>query len=319
MPPIWPDPIDDDQGTRYRTFLAAGRSLQDLTILGQRYDAEVGFRWDESESWLVRVSASGVTDPPTVTRMVLGGTAWLTRVWTSPAGHFWVSSMAGEIYEETTTGGGYRTHPLPALPSGVWGLDDRCVYAWSESQDRLYRWDGARWIEMPCPGSLLVMTGTAPDDLIAGGYDGSLWRWDGQTWTPAAIGFRGGVCGLALAGPDQAWACTTEGDVVEITRFGVQRLARWEGPLLDVTVIGDDVYLAGGASGLLRVSAGTNVIEGVTDDFGPERFDKRADGRVIISAGRGVLETTDGQSFTPGPSADYLRERRETYPPMWEA
>src|SRR5262249_5686850 len=129
---IWPDPIEDEFGTMYNYFLAAGTSVHDCAIIAQRYSAQDGFHWEQSEAWLVRIRPSGVADPVDTKKLILGGTDWLTRVWMSPAGKFWVSNMEGSVYEENAGGAGYQTHQLPATISGVWGIDDRCVFAWSE-------------------------------------------------------------------------------------------------------------------------------------------------------------------------------------------
>jgi hypothetical protein len=315
MPKLFPTPIDDDHGSRYTCFMAAGRSIHDCAIIGQRYDVE-GFRWDECEHWLIRVKPSGLAEPLDLKRIVLGGLETLTRVWMSPAGRFWVSSMAGKVYEETGDGT-YHTHQLPALPSGVWGIDDRCVYAWSETKERLFRWDGARWFEMPCPGGVLMIHGLAPDDLLASGYGGLMWRWDGQRWTDVSIALGSAVPGIHMASRDRAYACGGNGAVAELSPYGAQELARWdEGPLLDVTVLGDDVLLAGSDLGLLRVVPGTNRIEEVSTDFSVDRFDRHPGG-LLISAVRGVVETADGKSFGPSLSMEVLREERRRYPPLW--
>jgi hypothetical protein len=312
---IFPDPIDDEYDTRYTCFIAAGRSIHDCAIIGQRYEV-AGFRWDACEHWLVRVKPTGVPASPSMKRIVLGGLEVLTRVWMSPAGRFWVSSNKGKVYEETGDGS-YQTHDLPDLPTGLWGIDDRCVYAWSETGERLFRWDGRRWFEMPCPGKLLAVHGLSPDDLLAGGYGGLMWRWDGQRWNDVSIALDGAVPGVHVAGPDRAYAISVEGNVAELSPYGAQELAHWsEGPLLDVTVLGDDVLLAGSDLGLLRVVPGTNKIEEVTTDFSVDRFDKHPGG-LLISAVRGVVETADGKSFGPSLSMEFLREERRRYQPLW--
>src|SRR5262245_13519747 len=236
MASIWTEELEDDYLTRYLYFVASGPSVRDCAVIGQRYDIGDGFLWDQSESWLVRIRPATVAGQEDVKRIVLGGSAWLTRVWLSPSGKAWVSSMAGAVHEETADG--YRTHEMPTLMSGVWGFDDRTVYAWSESPERLYRFDGSRWHDMPCPGRLLVVHGVAPDDLLACGYGGQVWRWNGQRWMGIAMLLRGTVVGLYAASADVAYACSLDGDVAEITPYGAQILTRWEGPLLDVTCLG---------------------------------------------------------------------------------
>jgi hypothetical protein len=315
MPLIWPDPIEDEYGTMYNYFAAAGASVHDCAIIAQRYDAQDGFHWDQSESWLVRIRPSGVADPPDVKKLVLGGTEWLTRVWMSPAGKFWCSSMNGDVYEENADGSGYQTHQLPANISGVWGLDDRCVLAWSEAMQRLYRWDGSRWRELPCPGRVLCVAGTAPDDLLASGYGGLIWRWNGQDWTDISITFEGSVPGLHVESADLAYACTTGGDIAEITRFGAQRLAAWPGALLDVTRLGDNVVVAWTDS-VLHVPVGTNAPASIPTGLFPSRFHRHGD-TLLIAAGRGVAQTRDGETIDDTTSADFVREIREQEVPLW--
>jgi hypothetical protein len=313
--PLWTAPLEDEFGTAYAYALAAGRSVHDCAIIGQRFEYEEGFQWSRSESWVVRIRPTGLADQPSTARLVLGGRSWLTRVWVSPSGRFWVTSMDGRLYEETADGG-YRTHQLGVPLSGVWGIRDDCVYAWSEVRQRLYRWNGSAFRDVPCPGRVLVLAGLGEDDLLAGGYDGLVWRWDGQTWRDISVLLAGNVVGIAVASPDRAFACCTEGDIAEITPHGAQIALRWGGPLLDVTPLGPDLLLAAGSSGVWRLTTATNVMEPVTGDFAAERFDQR-DGTILISADEGVVQTTDGATFAPTASASFLGEQRRGQPPLW--
>lgn len=314
MPPLFPNRIEDGFGTRYAFFAAAGPSVHDCAIIGQRFSPELGFRWNASESWLLRVRPTGHAERPHTVHVVLGGKPWLTRVWMSPQGRFWASSIEHKLYEELPDGG-YTTHDLPTQVTGVWGLHDRCVYAWSEGDERLFRWDGARWSDVPCPGQVLVMAGTKPDDLVAAGYDGAVWRWDGQAWTETAIALRGSVAGLCLAKADLAYAASLGGDLAEITPYGSQRRVKWNGPLLDVAAFGDEVLLATGESGLRRLAGATNQIE-VVDALPAKRFDNQA-GVLLITTNQGVVETRDGKTFGDALSAEVLRDLRGAQPPMF--
>jgi len=303
---------------------AAGPRLDDAVLLAQRFPLEDGFRWDESESWIVRTSPGPTPTSEPRLRLVAGGLPWLTRLWCAPSGTAWISSMEGVVWEDRPSQGAAATgapprplrHALGAPLSGVWGLDDRRVYAWSETRERLWRFDGATWREMPCPGRLLVLAGLHPDDLIAGGYGGELWRWDGQTWRPLSLRPTGTVVGLTWADAEHAYACTLDGEVVEMSPYGAQILARTKRPFFDVLAVNDDLWLAGGQAGLWRVASGTNRVELLSDEVAPERF-SRTGSTVLMAADVEIAETQDGETFAPILSAEaFLRERAHERP-LW--
>lgn len=305
----------DELATTFSCFVASGPSCLDCAVIAQRFDAAQGFRWDASESWLLRARPSGHPAAPADWSMVAGGTEWLTRVWLSPAGVAWACGAAGTVLQALPDGTVTR-HVLPAALSGVWGLSDASVWAWSEAAMRLFAWDGAAWSEVECPGRVVVMHGLDPRALWAGGYGGWIWRWDGARWSTVDLALEGTVVGLHIADALGGYACTTRGEVAELSPWGAQYVDRWRGPLLDATCTDDAVLLAAGAHGIVRLPRGEATFEEVETDFLVERFDQRA-GAVLISAFEGLVETRDGRSFGPEQSMRWFRDQRAMMRPLY--
>lgn len=292
--PVAPDGFD----TLLTCFVAAGASASDCAMIAWRYDdTDDGFRWDRSESWLLRARPEGDGARWSV---LARGTEWLTRLWVSPRGVAWACGASGTVLEARAEG--VRTHQLPGPLSGLFGLADDCVWAWSEAAQRMFQWDGAQWREVECPGRVVVMHGASTSLLWAGGYEGWLWRWDGRRWRASDAWIDGAVTGIhTLASRDGGgFACTLDGEVVELSAYGEQRVARAKGPLLDVACVGDRVLLAAGRDGMLAMTAGDDALVAVDVDFAPERFDVR-DGALLVSAFEGVVESRDG-GVTFGPA-----------------
>lgn len=298
----------DELATTFTCFVASGPAATDCAVIAQRFDAAEGFRWDRSESWLLRAGPSGWSS-------LAGGTEWLTRVWLSPSGVAWACGAAGTVLEGHPDAQ-LRRHTLPAALSGIWGLSDTEVWAWSEAAGRLFAWDGVVWSERPCPGRMVVMHGRDARALWAGGYGGWIWRWDGARWITAEVCLDDTVVGLHIADDVGGYACSLRGEVAELSAFGAQRVARWRGPLLDLTCLGDEVLLAAGESGLVALPRGDTRFEEVETDFLVERFDRRGD-TVLISAFEGVVETRDGRSFGPEQSMRWFREQRAMMRPLY--
>lgn len=311
--PVEPDAHD----TLLTCFVAAGASARDCALIAWRYDDDdIGFRWDRSESWLVRAWPDG----DSVRWSVLSrGTEWLTRLWCSPQGTAWACGAAGSVLEATPAG--VRAHKLPVTLSGIFGLGDDCVWAWSEASQRMFQWDATQWREVECPGRIVVMHGVSSSLLFAGGYEGWLWRWDGLRWRAVDTWIDGTITGLhtTAARDGGGFACTLAGEVVELSPYGEQVVTRAKGPLLDVACVGDRVLFAAGQDGMLWLAPDDDALTPLEVDFAPERFDVRGD-VVLVSTFEGVVETRDGAAtFGPALSLATMEAPELGQPPMYRS
>lgn len=84
-----------------------------------------------------------------------------------------------------------------------------------------HHWDGRTWTTTPLPVDkpLSAVYAAAPDEVWAGGADGTLLRWDGQSWTVVPTGLKWGI--TAILAPGGAPLRIIENNA---------RILRWEEP-----------------------------------------------------------------------------------------
>lgn len=301
----------DDSDTTYAYFCAKGRSIRDCAVIGHRYDVHYGFTWSESESWVIRYRPA---EPDrSLASIEMGGTEWLTRLWLSPSGRCWVAGGEGHVHVETPEG--WRHHDFEVGLSGLWGLNDEWVLAWSEERERMFLWDGRAWGDFPCPGRVVSVEGPSPDQVVAGCYDGQLWRWDGTRWDLVPVHATGTFAGVHAVGEDRVYACSHHGELVEISPYGAQLVLKRPIALLDVQWWDGALWLAAGLDGLFRLVPGKNELELVAQGYMFESF-ARSDEHLLISADQGIIQWT-GDEELEELTTELLFDRRRGQPPAW--
>lgn len=253
------------------------------------------------------------------TRFEHGCATWFTRLWRSPAGSVYVSDVAGAVHRRREAGAPWEVFELPAVLMGVWGVDDGCVFAWggAREHDRMFRWDGRRWLEMPSPGGVVALHGLAPDLVLAVGRDGLLAQWDGHRWWTIAVPVRETLSGVWVAGSDELYASGQEGTLLEGSGWGWDVIARHAGPLHAVAKWRDELWLAAGSDGLLRRHGRTNRLAPAT---GSVRMATSLDARdrLVVGCRDEVAETADGVRWSVMAS-HALARARAGQEPLWRA
>ncbi len=283
---------------------ASGPAFNDCFFLGQRFDDEVGYQPEESECWVLAVVRDG--GAPRVS-FQYGTQRWFTGLWRSPRAVAYVTDGTGEVHVNPALTAPdshqrWTRHRLGVPLFGVWGIDDGCVFAWGgtfDGRNVMYRWDGQRWAEMPNPGfEVNAMHGTGPNLVYAVGRLGRSARWDGRTWQQLAGPSNEHLTSVFVASADEQYATGSAGSLLEGSAHGWARIARGPGPdtaLFAVAKWHGEVWVGGGAFGLLRRKGTTDQLEVVKPNIRATGFDAREN--LVITCFDVIAGTADGAAF----------------------
>jgi hypothetical protein len=294
---------------------ASGPSFDDCYYLGRRYESDRGWHPDDCE-WWVMFNRPGPANATTV-GIQYGTTRWFPDIWRSPAGVAYVADMEGEVHinpDLTAPDSPLRwtVHKFPVVIIGVWGLDDTCVFAWGSTHNqgcRVYRWDGATWHELPRPMfEVLSLHGVAPDLIYAGGTVGDpMARWNGRDWDFYPIPAHENITSVHVVSADEVYATGHHGSLLRGSASGWSTIAQRPPVLHAVAKWHDDLWIAGGQAGLLRLVPSTFDLEVVKPNLRATAFDARQD--LVITCDGVIFGTTDGASFS-GTARGFLAGRR---------
>lgn len=242
---------------RYGTSHVVGDSFDAAWILGRRSDDVERPGPEEGESFVGRVVEGRIHDIQTTP-------IWLWDLRRSPSGRVYVAAFSD------AQGGVWRTPPDGALTwerlpfpatQGVFALDDEHVIAWSG--DAFHRFDGRDVRPMPSPPSrALDVHGCAPDFIVAVGHDGLAARWDGRAWRPWAVSTRGPISRVHVVSPDELYATTPGGALLEGSQYGWAERAPLEGMGTGIAKWGGQVLVGDPTRGLLRLEVDALVETG---------------------------------------------------------
>lgn len=308
---------------RYEYIKASGAAANDCVVLGYRAPYGIALSAFELESWVIHFKPSGPGGKELGTVYKYGNAVWLTGLWRSPEGPVYVSDSDGvvriwlDFEQKREEGAAWEEVKLDARLSGLWGLSDDCVFTWGKvgDDDRMFRYDGRTWHPIPSPGHVSVLHGLSPDFVYAVGYGGLMARWDGHAWTPVRLSVESHFTGLFVAGQDEMYATTEDGELWEGTSHGWAKRAESPEPLLDVAKFQGEVWVAGGEEGLLKLKGGTNELECVKPNIEATSFEVRS--RLLITTKDIIIHTDDGVKFG-GYGRSALRHFRANKPPLWE-
>lgn len=293
---------------------ASGTAFEDMSLLGYRWDSQWGMRPTEMDSHLL-------LSEPELLRAPLYKSGWLTGAWRSAESRTTFVSDAGQAVHRVAAvprddGTFVDSDMFPSSMAGVWGFDDDHVYAWGDSapgQPALYRWDGRRWHDMECPGTIYAMHGIAPDLIYAVGELGMVARWNGHRWESFYGGTKARLASVFVASADEMYACGVSGVILEGSVHGwVPRLTSG-GPFYSIAKFANRVLVAGGYHGLLELD-GVRV-ETLTADVVAEKLEAR--GQLILSCPKSIYVTTDFVDWR-GLPVDQLEPLVGHRPPAWE-
>ncbi len=299
----------------------SGNSAGDFCCIAQRFDDSDGdFDPDCGESWVYHF---GDDDDG---GCFFGGQGWLTGVWYSPGRAAYVVDADGEamvfrdpviLYPGQKAAKGQITKvELDASLFGVWGLDDRFVLAWGDHGDggRIWRWDGKVWAELPKPpGTIMDVQGLAPDLVIAVGYHGMIAHWNGRKWTQLASPTRAGLNAVTVVSPDEMYACSSSGVLLEGSVHGWAEALDEGIPLFGVAKFKDNLYVGAGDKGLF-LRKGQKLVP-----FKPTvkatTMEARKD--LLVVADKLICTSTDGQRFDTT-DEEFVLETLINEPECWK-
>lgn len=298
----------------------SGNSAKDYCFIAQRFDEDEGFKPDYGESWLYYSDGDEG-------RRLYGGAGWLTGVWYSPGQIAYVSDDNGDaiVYRDppsmTEAGqkpkkGQLAKENLPVALFGVWGLDDRFVLTWGDDGEdgRVWRWDGKKWGELPRPpGRIMDIEGLAPDLVIAVGYHGMIARWDGRAWTQLASPTKAGLNAVAVVSPDEMYATSSSGVLLEGSIHGWAEALDEGIPLFGVAKFKGTLYVGAGDEGLY-VRKGKKLAA-FKKKIKARAMEARKD--LLVVAGQEIGESTDGKAFMLT-DQEFVVDDLQDKKPTWE-
>lgn len=278
-------------GSDHTWGTASGPGMQSCHMLGYRFPEGEGFQPTRGESYVLEESGGTMT-----AHLMKKG--WYTDLWRSSTDRVHVTDADGFIQTSNPNGGGWSTHKIAGMLSGIWGLDDEHVYAWGlrGKQDFMVRWNGSAWIEMPSPtGGIVAIHGARPDLLVAVGDGGLIARWDGTAWTSMLAPSDEPYRSVYVVSDDEIWACGNRGALHQGTVHGWTPVLVHDAPLSGVAKWRDTLWVgAHGDAGICKLD-GTKL-----EPFKPKlkavKFETHDEALLFFSIGV-IGETRDGNSF----------------------
>ncbi|AGC41706.1 hypothetical protein MYSTI_00348 [Myxococcus stipitatus DSM 14675] len=289
-------------------YSASGPTLDACAFLGQRYDEERGYKPFEGECWVMSLRPK--TRKRLTVRSHLGSTGWLSRLWRSPKGAVFVTSItdAKVLYHPDLHGDPehkFESTKLSGPLNGVWGLDEDFVLTWGstyEGTQHVLRYNGRKWRKMPAPKfAVRAMHGLAPDFIYAVGVGGGIARWNGKVWRHFRSPTREVLNSVFVAAEDELYATGGSGSLLAGNR------RRWDSmaespvpgmPLLGVAKWKKKLWVAGGRFGLFKWMENQNTLKCIKPNLRAVDLDARQD--LLISCEDFVAVTSDGRTFIAG-------------------
>jgi hypothetical protein len=323
---------DDDQPIEVDVayYSASGPSNGRCAFLAIRYDADTGYRPGDGESW---ICVNDYRDGGRGTLVTNGTAAWYTRLWSTLEGSVYVARHDGWVIRNR------NIHAPDALSrwendriegrilEGVFGIDDAAVFVWGHDpraragrpfpESDVFRWDGQRWSPMPGPGfQILAMHGTSATDLWVGGPRGAVARWDGGRWTQIQSRHDELINAIWAAAPDEVYATTTRGTILEGSASGMLPIATLPGAELqgDVSCVAKwkgELWVGSPRLGLHRRIGTTRDFEPVKPNIDCISMDARDE--LLLCGRNRIAGTPDGAKYK-GFGADCVRDVRAPHP-----
>lgn len=257
--------------------------------LAYRFEADVGFRPEQGESWI------GWAEGPRLTTSIRH-TGWITGLYQTDT-KVWATEATGMVFFNPTLGlsAPWESVRLEGVLRGVWGLSDDHVFVWGlhDRKPIAFHWDGSEWREVGSPGFILRAHGSAPDLVYGVGQRGLIARWNGSTaFESVASPVAGTVSDVFVASEDEMYACTSEGELLQGTVHGWEVLLRHPVGLTCVAKWRDAVWV-GAEDGLYQLA--DEELTMVRPQARPIRFDAR--GELMITEPELLTHSLDGVNF----------------------
>lgn len=272
--------------------VARGTSLADCHFVAGRWDEHKGWDVDMSESWVAQRVGGEL-------HVLRSEVAWYTDLWRSPSGLLFVADADQYVHINRSIDPRqpvWESHPIPAVLTGVWGLDDSLVFAWgSIGQDRLmFRWDGHRWDQVESPGHVVAMHGVSRDLVYAVGPEGLVAHYDGGPWSVLAPPTQSVLCCVLVVSANEIYVAGHSGELFEGSAHGFSGGIAGTGGLYDLARWRGSVWGARRSAGLVRLD-GAKLVECEDELLRPARLD--ANERLLVTCENLLAESSDGETF----------------------
>jgi len=292
----------------------SGTGLRSCATLVTRYFEEDGrFRPESGESWVCRNTPDGISET------LYRHTGWLTGLWRSETGRLYVTDIRRKILHWDPDKDDWQTHSVPINPMGIWGLGDGSVYAWGMGDNKaptVLRWNGRDWSALPPPSDLVwAMHGTSDDLVFAVGDNGMIDRWDGASWTSMPFHARKTLNRVFVVSEDEAYACGSDGELLQGSVYGWTRLVEIEHAIMGVAKWKDDLWVGTtGPLGLCKWSEEDGLVS-IKENVKVLHLDARDD--LVMVTGDLIVATADGENFS-GLGTKWFMRATDHRAPSWE-
>jgi len=293
-----------------------GRDSQNCVFLAQRWSDLTGGSDDMNEGWVGQVVDGRV-------HTLMGKIGWLADLWVSPSGRIFVAEATSGAFaihwnlSTDPTQTDWQTMKCPAVIEGVWGLHDELVFAWGRrgSDNDMYWFNGQSWSQMPSPGVVVAMHGTAPDCIFAVGEGGMVAHWNGAQWRRTTVPSVGTLSAVHVVSPDEVYATGPARRVLEGSIYGWQELCSTESGGIYCGKWRDDLWVVTGVAGLSRVI--DNELVPVMHDPLLRPYCMHLGERMLLATADAIYDSADGETFQ-SLSIDLFRDAIQAVPPMWK-
>jgi hypothetical protein len=181
--------------------------------------ADLGGVWGTAASdvWAAASSAPGqgfiLHFDGSTWSMVLGIDAGLNAVGGTKGGTVWAVGHDNAIMQKTQ-GTWSRATVQDDVQNelvGVWASD---ASAWAVGASVILGYGSEVWLPASPAVALNGVWGSAPNDVWGVGFGGTIYHYDGASWSPSNSGTNAGLGGVWGTGPRDVWAVGTKGTIL---------------------------------------------------------------------------------------------------------
>lgn len=293
----------------------SGLGKDACVALAGRYEAELGYRPPDIETWVVAKT-------PGRLNTTFAKQGWLTGIWRSESETVYVSDMASAIHHRTSDPSvsgfeAWTTHVAIGNMTGIWGLSDAYVMAWGSGPKRspcMMLWEGTSWREIDAPAfQVSAVHGTSPELIFAAGESGRIARWDGMQWTETPTPADGTLASVFCVDADEVYACGWDHRLLRGTTAGWTEVLRAETSLHCVVKWRGDVWVGGALPlGLCKLS--DDALVQVKPKL--QMMDADVRGHLLFTTNTSIIHTETGERWLGNPVKDFMHAVRND-PPSW--
>jgi uncharacterized protein YjdB len=155
--------------------------------------------------------------------------------------------------------GTWSTNNLAPDLLDVWTATPTSAYAVGEFGS-VYRWDGTTWTRQNVPTTATLEAVWAPsaNEAFVGGDNGTVLRFNGTSWSLMTVPTTASIYNLWGSTPTDVWAVTSAGEVLRYNGVGWQLVANAPQPLWTIYGVSPTQVIVAGENGLVQRFNGTS-------------------------------------------------------------